>query len=64
MKKKYNKPLINITTVRNEMGFCGSIVNEPKGAVKSEGHAINEIDLGSTNTDGSQDYEWNNGQWD
>lgn len=26
MKKKYNKPLTAITMVRNEMGFCSSVM--------------------------------------
>lgn len=62
MKKKYNKPLINITTVRNEMGFCGSIVKDPGGNVVSEGHQRVSIDAdekGFNSSTGSDDWASN-----
>lgn len=56
MKKKYNKPLINITTVRNEMGFCSSgMVNTKK--IETTGHEINEVKEETVNA-------WNDTEWE
>lgn len=57
MKKKYNKPLTKISTVRNEMSFCGSVVQTtPTSNIETRGHERTEKDLSNES--------WNDGNWD
>lgn len=57
MKKIYDKPLTNITTVRNQHTFCSSVVQTaPKSNVETRGHERTEKDV--TNE------TWNDGNWD
>lgn len=56
MKKKYNKPLTKISTVRNEMSFCGSGI-VPTKKVETNGHEINEVKQETVDA-------WNSTEWE
>lgn len=62
MKKKYNKPLTKISTVRNEMSFCGSIIRGAGGNVVSEGHQRVEMDADKKGFNSEGD-DWASNGW-